>query len=67
MARTRGLLHLNLNVADLARSVAFYREVFGLELAHEVYAYVRDPDGYAIELSTQAILRSRLATRQLAQ
>jgi len=24
--------------------------------AHEVFAYIRDPDGYAIELSTQVIL-----------
>jgi catechol 2,3-dioxygenase-like lactoylglutathione lyase family enzyme len=140
---TRGLIHVNLNVADLERSVAFYQAAFGFDLverseetierdgarvlvrqailttpgagdllaltqadgfpvgpgglnhlglvlptdvavdaaidaalraggslvrrgerdgngAHEVYAYVRDPDGYAVEVSTQAVLRARL-------
>jgi len=27
---------------------------------HETFAYVRDPDGYAIEIATQAILRRTL-------
>lgn len=32
----RGLFEAHLPVADLPRSVAFYRDVVGLELAHEV-------------------------------
>lgn len=31
MIKTRGLYHLHLIVRDLERSLAFYREVFGLE------------------------------------
>ena len=31
MIKTRGLYHLHLIVRDLDRSLAFYREVFGLE------------------------------------
>jgi lactoylglutathione lyase len=33
---SQGLFESHLPVVDLARSVAFYREVVGLELAHEV-------------------------------
>jgi lactoylglutathione lyase len=32
----RGLFESHLTVADLARSVAFYRDIVGLPLAHEV-------------------------------
>ncbi|MBY0401010.1 VOC family protein [Myxococcota bacterium] len=143
MANRRGLLHINLNVSSLDRSVRFYRDALGfreverreeiadlgsgpekihqavltiprsetiLALTHaaslpvgpgglnhvglileadvecteivarvealggavqkrgrreedgvaEEFAYVRDPDGYAIELSTQAILYERI-------
>jgi len=143
MVRSYGLLHVNLNVSDVARSVRFYTEALGfsvvsdseetvdlgagpeplrqviltvpqtrtiLALTHapslpvgatglnhlglilesdedvtdmaqrvpafggvvqkqgrregsgisEAFAYVRDPDGYAVELSTQAILYGRL-------
>jgi catechol 2,3-dioxygenase-like lactoylglutathione lyase family enzyme len=42
---TQGLTHLYLLVADVDRSLRFYREVFGLE-----ETYVTDPDGYMIEL-----------------
>ena len=31
MIKTRGLYHLHLIVRDLERSLAFYRDVFGLE------------------------------------
>ncbi len=34
MIPTRGLSHINLNVADIERSMRFYREVFGLEIVH---------------------------------
>ena len=36
------------------------REVAGVA---EAFAYVRDPDGYAIELSTQPILYAQCADR----
>ena len=34
---SRGVDHLNLVVADLARSVAFYTEVLGFEKTHDVF------------------------------
>jgi catechol 2,3-dioxygenase-like lactoylglutathione lyase family enzyme len=34
MIKTRGLSRINLNVADIERSVRFYRELFGLEVLH---------------------------------
>ncbi len=36
-AMIRGVDHLNLVVADLARSVAFYTEVLGFEKTHDVF------------------------------
>ncbi len=38
MAQVRGLFETHLNVRDVARSVAFYRDVVGLELAYELPA-----------------------------
>ncbi|MGH8010873.1 MAG: VOC family protein [Candidatus Binataceae bacterium] len=32
MVKTYGLTHLNLNVRDVKRSLAFYQQVFGLEV-----------------------------------
>lgn len=32
IVKTRGLLHINLHVSDLERSMRFYREAFGLEV-----------------------------------
>jgi catechol 2,3-dioxygenase-like lactoylglutathione lyase family enzyme len=34
MIPTRGLSHINLNVADIERSINFYHAVFGLEVLH---------------------------------
>ena len=64
MIQTQGLTHIHLVVRDLDRSLAFYTRVFGLEeqfregrcmvflhMAPGVpFVYVRDPDGYLIEL-----------------
>ncbi|HYL60001.1 MAG TPA: VOC family protein [Candidatus Acidoferrales bacterium] len=33
MIKARGLNHINLNVTDIARSLKFYQEAFGLEVA----------------------------------
>ncbi|MGH7906977.1 MAG: VOC family protein [Candidatus Binataceae bacterium] len=33
MVRTHGLTHINLNVTDVIRSMVFYQQVFGLEVA----------------------------------
>jgi len=35
MIRTRGLSHINLNVAEVARSIRFDRELFGMEVIHD--------------------------------
>ncbi len=32
MIRTRGLRHINLNVSDINRSLAFYQSILGLEI-----------------------------------
>src|SRR6266481_2295899 len=32
MIKTRGLHHININVRDIKRSIAFYQKVFGLEV-----------------------------------
>jgi catechol 2,3-dioxygenase-like lactoylglutathione lyase family enzyme len=32
MIKTRGLKHINLNVSNLDRSLAFYQKIFGLEI-----------------------------------
>jgi catechol 2,3-dioxygenase-like lactoylglutathione lyase family enzyme len=42
-------------VADIARSLAFYRDVFEATVLREVHAseircYIRDPDGYLVEV-----------------
>jgi|SRR5262245_7794462 len=37
MIKSRGLNHININVNNLERSVAFYRAAFGLELKFEVH------------------------------
>jgi len=31
MIKTKGLRHININVRDVARSLAFYRQVFGMK------------------------------------
>lgn len=38
MIPVSGLYEAHLTVADLERSIAFYRDVFGLELAHTIPA-----------------------------
>jgi len=53
------ILHTCLNVMDLDRSVAFYRDRLGLKLARRFevkennaeIAFMEDPDGKAIELT----------------
>ena len=52
-------MHTCLNVMDLDRSIAFYRDQLGLELTRRVeikennaeIAFLEDPDGNAIELT----------------
>lgn len=81
MIVSRGLLHVNLNVADAEHSIDFYCNVLERVEAHdgsiikqgnrgvaslgEAFAYVRDPDGYAIEVATQAILYAEFRKSQL--
>ena len=46
MIKTLGLTHLHLAVRDLRRSVAFYREVFGMEnqgIADDDMVFLRTP------------------------
>jgi lactoylglutathione lyase len=53
------ILHTCLNVMDLGRSIAFYRDRLGLRLTRTVevkennaeVAFLEDPDGSAIELT----------------
>jgi len=53
------IMHTCLNVMDLDRSVAFYRDQLGLKLTRRVevkennaeIAFLEDPDGNAIELT----------------
>jgi lactoylglutathione lyase len=53
------IMHTCLNVMDLDRSIAFYRDRLGLKLTRRVeikennaeIAFVEDPDGNAIELT----------------
>ena len=53
MIRTRGLSHLNLNVADVARAMRFYRELFGMEVIHDYEGPIgRHPQGRQVVLST---------------
>jgi catechol 2,3-dioxygenase-like lactoylglutathione lyase family enzyme len=62
MIQTEGLTHMQLAVRDLARSKAFYQEVFGMEdlkRGDDTLVFLRTPgsrdtiyasDGYVIEL-----------------
>jgi lactoylglutathione lyase len=43
------LLHTRYRVTDLEKTVAFYRDVLGLE-SGSVIAFVDAPEGYEIEL-----------------
>jgi len=54
MPTTLGLRHANLNVADLVRSIRFYREVFGLEVLQETTETITK-NGREVELR-QALL-----------
>lgn len=54
---TRGLLHLNLNVSDLARSTRFYREAFGLEVVAEPSEEAAVVDGRSVRIH-QVVLRT---------
>ena len=60
--KTRGLLHLNLNVSDLARSVRFRRELFGLEVVATSDGD-EEIDGRHVRIS-QVVLRTP-GTREL--
>jgi len=75
---SRGLNHLGLvlmsdeSVAEITQRVTNLggsiqsngtREWAGVS---EAFAYIRDPDGYAIEISTQAILYAQLADQDTA-
>lgn len=47
----QGVHHAGVTVANLDRSLGFYRGVVGLEVfAGARSFYVRDPDGYTVEL-----------------
>jgi lactoylglutathione lyase len=53
MVRTLGLSHINLNVADVARSMRFYRELFGMEVIHDYQGPIGPhPQGRQAVLST---------------
>ena len=53
MIPTRGLSHINLNVSDVARSMRFYRELFGMELVHDYEGPIGPhPHGRQAVLST---------------
>jgi catechol-2,3-dioxygenase len=55
--RLQRLDHVSLNVSDRARSIAWYRDVLGLEQRGEPrgddpFRLFPDPDGTVIELTT---------------
>ena len=53
MIRTRGLSHINLNVANVARSMRFYRELFGMVVVLDYEGPIGShPQGRQVVLST---------------
>ena len=56
MIPTRGLSHINLNVTDVARSVHFYGELFGMEVIHDYEGPMgRGRFGRQVVLSTPGV------------
>src|SRR5213080_3746197 len=49
MISTRGLSHVNLNVTDVDRSIAFYGGLFGMEVIHR-YEGVMGPHPWGIQV-----------------
>jgi len=56
MPTSLGLRHVNLNVTDLARSIRFYQQVFGLEVVQEITETITK-NGRQVDLH-QVLLRT---------